>query len=236
MGWEMANENQNAGVSSSTSYAPADGMETTEEPNNKKQKKAKKKHGCLFKILVLIIILAVVIVGAAYLNDMQNQKAREALRESAAATKTVQTATDESNQEDESAAAKQADQTTETEQAAESQQSGETSDTPIADAVSDATSDVVSADFKEFVDGYESFMNEYCDFMVKYASAQSSNDTAALATMLADYTSLVQQEAEWIDKMNAVDTGSLSAADSAYYLAATARIEKRLADIGLSNS
>lgn len=106
----------------------------------------------------------------------------------------------------------------------------------IADVVSDATSGAVTPEFKEFIDGYEAFMNSYCDFMEKYTSAQTSNDTATVTSMMADYTSLLQQELEWIDKINAVDQSSLSAADSAYYLAATARVEKRLIQIGLSAS
>lgn len=106
----------------------------------------------------------------------------------------------------------------------------------IADVVSDATSGAVTPEFKEFIDGYEAFMNSYCDFMEKYTSAQTSNDAATLTSMMADYNSLLQQELEWIDKINAVDQSSLSAADSAYYLAATARVEKRLIQIGLSAS
>lgn len=106
----------------------------------------------------------------------------------------------------------------------------------IANVVSDATSGAVTPEFKEFIDSYESFMNDYCDFMEKYTGTETSGDTATLTAMMADYTSLLQQELEWVDKINAVDQSSLSAADSAYYLAATARVEKRLIEIGQSAS
>ena len=95
----------------------------------------------------------------------------------------------------------------------------------IKDAVSNATSSAVSADFKEMMDGYESIMNKYCDFMVKY---NESSDTAA---MLDDLNAITAEELEWSDKVNAVDQSSLSTADQAYYLEVTNRVNKRLLEI-----
>lgn len=77
-------------------------------------------------------------------------------------------------------------------------------------------------------------MNQYCDFMAKYASATDSNDTATLLSMSADYANLVQQELDWADKVDAVDESTLSAADDAYYLAVQARVLKKLSETGVS--
>lgn len=104
----------------------------------------------------------------------------------------------------------------------------------LVNTVTDAASGLVTPEFKEMMDGYEAFMDSYCDFMVKYTDASNSGDSASLSAMMGDYTSLMQQEIEWADKVNAVDQGSLSAADTAYYLAVTGRVTQKLIDMGVS--
>lgn len=96
----------------------------------------------------------------------------------------------------------------------------------IAGAVSSAASGAVSSDFKQVMDDYETFMNNYCDFLEKYNAAadKSSMDQEAL--------DLLNQETEWLNKVNSMDQSSLSAADSAYYLAVTTRVQKRLLEVG----
>ena len=95
----------------------------------------------------------------------------------------------------------------------------------VKEAVSNATSSAVSADFKDVMDSYESFMNKYCDFMETY------NESSDPAAMLDDYNTIVAEELEWANKVNAYDQNSLSAADKAYYLEVTARVEKRLLEV-----
>ncbi|MGI6229857.1 MAG: DUF6591 domain-containing protein [Tractidigestivibacter sp.] len=70
-------------------------------------------------------------------------------------------------------------------------------------------------------------MNQYCDFIEKYDDASSEDQ----ASMLADYNSMLQQEADWAQKMDEVDESTLSAADDAYYLEVTARVEQRLLEV-----
>lgn len=95
----------------------------------------------------------------------------------------------------------------------------------VKEAVSNATSSAVSADFKDIMDSYESFMNKYCDFMETY------NESSDPAAMLDDYNAIAAEELEWANKVNAYDQNSLSAADKAYYLEVTARVEKRLLEV-----
>lgn len=83
-----------------------------------------------------------------------------------------------------------------------------------------------SQDFKATMDAYESFMNEYCDFMEKY---ENSDDTAG---MLADYADMMSQYGEWVDKIDDIDEDSLSADDLAYYTQINARVLQRLGEIG----
>ena len=107
-------------------------------------------------------------------------------------------------------------------------------DQPAAEASSAQSSGEVTPEFKEMMDSYEAFMNQYCDFMVKYTNATSSGDSATLLAMTADYASLVQQELDWASKIDGVDESTLSPADDAYYLEVQGRVLKKLGETGAS--
>ncbi len=116
------------------------------------------------------------------------------------------------------------------------QSSDDASAQPAADASSDqaaasADSGEVTPEFKELMDGYETFMNGYCDFMQNYSATASSGDAAALSSMLGDYSTLMQQEVEWLDKIDDVDQSTLSAADLNYYIEVTTRVSQRLIEM-----
>lgn len=83
----------------------------------------------------------------------------------------------------------------------------------------------VTPSFKEAMDSYETFFNEYVNFMKKYSTSASS------LGMLTDYMSFMARYAEMIAKMETMDDGNLSAADSAYYLEVTARIYMKLTEV-----
>lgn len=87
--------------------------------------------------------------------------------------------------------------------------------------------DEVTPELKEFLDGYETFINEYIDFMKKYSSA-SSNDTI---TMLSDYLDIMARYAEFVDEIDKYDTNTMSTADVAYYLDVTNRCTKKMLEI-----
>jgi hypothetical protein len=86
----------------------------------------------------------------------------------------------------------------------------------------------VDPDLKKALDEYESFMDEYCEFMKKY---NSSND---VMSMLNDYTKMLTKYTEMTDKINAIDTDSLSTEDYKYYIEVTSRVSKKLIDAGAS--
>lgn len=102
-----------------------------------------------------------------------------------------------------------------------------TTEEPAAD---DTSSEEVDPDFKATMDSYETTINNYCDFMIEYNNA-GPEDTAS---MLADYTSYLQQYTETIDGLNSIDQDSLSAADLAYYIEVNGRISQRLLEVGQS--
>ena len=106
---------------------------------------------------------------------------------------------------------------------ASSAESDAASSPASTDSSTTADSSIVTPEFKETMDSYEEFMNKYCDFMVKYTGASAADQ----ASMLADYTDLVQQEADWAQRISAVDESTLSDADDAYYIEVQARVSKR---------
>ena len=84
--------------------------------------------------------------------------------------------------------------------------------------------DGIRPEFKEAMDSYEVFFDEYITFMKKYK--ESSN----AASMITDYTNYMTKYADTMNKMNALADGELSTAESAYYIEVTARINKKLID------
>lgn len=83
----------------------------------------------------------------------------------------------------------------------------------------------VSPDFKELMDSYEKFMNEYVAFMKKYQNSGNA------ASMLADYVKFTERYADFEKKVENIDEDSLSAADVAYYSEVMARVTKKLSEV-----
>ena len=83
-----------------------------------------------------------------------------------------------------------------------------------------ASNGEVTPELKEFLDSYEAFVNEYCDFLDTY----DEND----ATMLVKYTELVAKEKEFSDKADKYDEDEMSEADRNYYIEVMTRIEAKL--------
>ena len=50
---------------------------------------------------------------------------------------------------------------------------------------------------KEALDGYEAFVDEYCEFVETY----SNTDAEDLVSMMSDYNDMIQKELEWAQKL-----------------------------------
>ena len=72
------------------------------------------------------------------------------------------------------------------------------------------------------MDSYESFMNEYCDFMEKY---ENSDD---VASMLNDYTEYMKKYADFTQKMDDMGNSDLNTEELKYYLDVQNRVSQRL--------
>lgn len=95
---------------------------------------------------------------------------------------------------------------------------------PPAQTGSDTASagDTVNPEFKEMLDSYESFIDEYIAFMKNYNS--SDNQLA----MLNDYLKFMEKYMDIMSKLDAINRDDLSGADLAYYIEVTARIAQKL--------
>lgn len=82
----------------------------------------------------------------------------------------------------------------------------------------------IRPEFKEMMDSYEAFFDEYITFMEKY---QNADGTAALS-MLSDLSSYMTKYAEYMAKLDAVDQDELSPEESVYYLEVSARIMQKV--------
>ncbi len=92
--------------------------------------------------------------------------------------------------------------------------------TPTAKPAVDAQG--VTIEFKEVMEGYEAFFDEYIDFMNKYE--ESNNDIA----MLADYLSIMNRYAKTMKELEDIGDQELSEADAWYYLQVSNRINKKM--------
>lgn len=115
--------------------------------------------------------------------------------------------------------------TIDTSEATDSATSESEPETPAAEAPA-ASASSSSSDVREALDAYEAFMNEYCDFMEKYAADGHP------VSMLADYGTMMTKYADAMAKFDAIDESSLSAEDDAYYLEVQGRVLQRLAAVG----
>lgn len=84
--------------------------------------------------------------------------------------------------------------------------------------------DGLRKDFKDAMDSYEAFMNEYCDFMEKY----SKNPTDA--GLIADYMSYMSKCDDFTKKFDKWGGEDLNDAELAYYMEVQTRVYERLAE------
>lgn len=87
---------------------------------------------------------------------------------------------------------------------------------------------LVTPDFKETMDSYEAFCDDYVKFMQDYSSGEMN-----VMDMLEDYTKMLTDMSDWSYKIEEIDTNNLSPADSAYYTLVTLRVSKKLLDVVL---
>lgn len=80
----------------------------------------------------------------------------------------------------------------------------------------------ISPEFKEMMDSYEAFFDEYCEFMKKY------NNASDQMSMFAEYSDFMIKYTEYITKLDDVGKSEMSDAELIYYTEVSLRIQKKL--------
>lgn len=100
--------------------------------------------------------------------------------------------------------------------------SSEPAEEPIEEPQIEEQAPELDPDFKAAMDSYEAFMNDYADFMEKYAE---SDDMTA---MLGDYMDYMSKYQEAMDALEKIESQDMTDAELAYYLEVTNRVSQRL--------
>lgn len=85
--------------------------------------------------------------------------------------------------------------------------------------------DGMRPEFKEAMDSYEAFYDEYCNIMKKYAENPSD------MKLLADYTDMLTKAAEMAEKFDAWENSDMNSAELKYYLDVNNRVTKKLLEV-----
>lgn len=85
--------------------------------------------------------------------------------------------------------------------------------------------DGMRVEFKEAMDSYEAFFDEYCEFMKKY------NSSGNPVSMLNDYMSFLSRYTEAMTDLNEIRDGELNNIEVLYFVEVMARINQKLLEI-----
>lgn len=108
-------------------------------------------------------------------------------------------------------------ETTQTEETAEPEEENEAEDADLA---------ILSPDFKKTMDDYEAWFDHYCEVMKKYQDNPSDME------LLSEMSDLMVEETTMLEQMENMDESEMNNAELAYYIEVTARIEKKLIELG----
>lgn len=103
----------------------------------------------------------------------------------------------------------------------------QTQEDSATDETTESTDLNVNSDFKATMDSYESFMNDYVDFMKKYENASDDE----YLSMLQEYTEMMIKYNDMAEKMDSIDTDTLSSEELAYYTLVMGRVTEKLAEL-----
>lgn len=84
--------------------------------------------------------------------------------------------------------------------------------------------DLIRPDVKEAIDSYEAFIDEYCDFMKKYAASENP------LTLMGEYADYLQKLTEMDKKFGKLEDDDMTVAEKAYYTEVLLRCQKKLLD------
>lgn len=85
--------------------------------------------------------------------------------------------------------------------------------------------DGMRPDFKEAMDSYEAFYDEYCDFMKKY------NENSGDLTLIMEYGDMLTRSAEMSKEFEEWNSDDLNDEEMKYYFEVSNRVTQKLAEV-----
>ena len=110
------------------------------------------------------------------------------------------------------------------EEAVDTEPAGEAA--PVTEAPETEQVEGVRPELVEFLDSYEAFMDEYCDFMTNYNESD--------AAQLLKYASLMEKYYDFAKKAEAWDEEDMTDEESLYYLKVMNRVNEKLYAAGIA--
>lgn len=86
--------------------------------------------------------------------------------------------------------------------------------------------DDIRKDFKEAMDKYETFIDEYVAFMKKY-----KNSNGADLNLINDYTKYLEKYTEMLESFEKWESSDMTTKEAAYYLEVQTRVSKKLLEV-----
>lgn len=210
----------NCGTEFEGNFCTNCGAKINTEVNTPQQKK-KPFYKKPFFIIVAALILIAVIGNVA--GNIKERKAKKELADRMLAYTYSNTSADNSNLE-----ADTTNKITEKETTATTTTTTTTTKTTTTTTTTTKKSESngLRPDFKNAMDSYEKFMDEYVAFMKKY---QNSGGTDL--NLLTDYASYMSKYSDMCDDFEKWEDEDMNNAELAYYLAVQARVEKKLFEV-----
>ncbi|MBQ6678003.1 MAG: hypothetical protein IJM71_08145 [Clostridia bacterium] len=84
----------------------------------------------------------------------------------------------------------------------------------------DKDDNTIRPEIKEAIDSYEAFVDEYCEFMERYDSSDTS--------LLSEYLELINKESEMLKKFEEIDQNGMTNAEALYYNEVSLRCSQKL--------
>ena len=101
-----------------------------------------------------------------------------------------------------------------------------TENTKTTNTTKTSNNEVINKNFKDAMDSYEEFMNEYVAFMKKY-----SNSNGTDMSLILDYSKYMTKYATMCKEFEKWENEDLNAAETTYYIDVQARVTKKLLEV-----
>ena len=103
--------------------------------------------------------------------------------------------------------------------------SGKAAEVPAETTAPTTTADGIRPEFKEAMDSYEKFFDEYVTFMKAYMDSDDA------LSMMGEYTTMMQQYVKTMGEFESIDESELSNEEALYYAEVVLRINQKLLEV-----